>query len=369
MPEPGSAVPSTSRPKVAIVAVLLAGVAVVVVAGLLWASGDETGAEGGEDAVSADDLDPRIAEVFEDESLISPLSALLGIEFGEDDFAERELRAQLVLTECMAERGFVYVPVTDMAELAMPRSGSPLDLPPLDQVQQVGYGIADSIDRELARASSDAGPAADPNDQIRAALSEAELIEYERALNGFSMSDLEDMTAAAESAAVEGGSALSQDDLQALASEGCLFEAYLEDADAPSELATEMLFSDAFAELQAGMAADPGFVELERGWSECMASEGYDYEFPEEPWADILDQADLIVALALEASLGPDDPAAVAQVAELRTQEIEVAVADWHCSQDLAAGFSAISRRHELQFIQANEGHILAVLEAREAAQ
>ncbi len=337
-----------------------------VVAGLLWASGDENASGSDDEIVSASDLDPRIAELFDDESLISPLSALLGIEIGEDDFAETELRAQLVLEECMAERGFVYVPVTDLAEPAMPQSGNPLDLPPLTQVQQAGYGIADSIEHELAAAGGDAGPAADPNDQIRAGLSEAELSEYERALNGFSMSDLEALTADAESADAEGGSAISQGDLQALASEGCLFEAYLEDADVPGPLATEMLFSDAFAEFQAGIAADPALVELERGWSECMASEGYDYELPDDPWADIREQSDLIVAHALEMNLASAAPAVDAQIDELRTQEIEVAVADWHCSQDLAAGFSEISRRHEFEFIQANEGHILAILEERE---
>jgi len=63
----------------AVVAAVLVLLAVIVTAAYLLGSG--------EDAVAEPELDPRLVEIIEDESLGSPLNFLLGIEEGQVDFA------------------------------------------------------------------------------------------------------------------------------------------------------------------------------------------------------------------------------------------------------------------------------------------
>lgn len=351
--------PAGSGPSLLVVAkaaALLAVVAVVAGASYLLDRSD--------DAVPEAELDPRIVEIIEDESLASPLNFLLGIEEGQVDFVDMETRAQNTIAECMAEKGFVYIPVVDFPEGPEQLSGSPGAPPPLEQVERLGFGIVSSIEYELSGEAAESKAVPDPNDEIRAALSPGQLAEYERALNGASMPDLDEIR---EDSADTVGAPIrlpgDEDDHLERVSEGCLFQACGEGL--PSESVIDLLFSDAFSDLQEAIQSDPDTVQIEVDWASCMASEGYQYETCQAAISDVYRRADEILAHASLDGLDRSSPHIANELAHLKTQEIEVALADLKCSEGFGERFLAVSRDYEIHFIQANEGLILAILEER----
>jgi len=224
-------------------------------------------------------------------------------------------------------------------------------------VRARSYSISCSGDRD-ARIS---------NDEIRASLSPEQLIEYERALTGFAMTDLELLESTAESADTKQPS--SDDQYRDLSSSGCLHKAYLEHPDAPTQKEMDLLFSDALSEMLSALDADPQIVELEAEWARCMATAGYQYTFRHGAFQDVQRQAAELKASVGRDALDPHSSEARRMFARLKLQEIEIAVADWECSRDFEARYLEVSRRHEIDFIYANEGQILAILDERESRE
>jgi len=261
----------------------------------------------------------------------------------------------------MAEKGFVYIPVVDFTEGPEQLEGGLGEPPPLEQVERIGFGIVSSIEWEMSEAAAELRAMPDPNDEIRAALSPDQLEQYDRALSGASMSDLEELGYDSGSGDASLGLSEEESESSQRVSEGCLFQAYGEGL--PSEPVTDLLFSDSFADLQAAIESDPETIRIQADWAACMAAEGHQYESHQAASSDIYSRADIILARARRDGLDPGSAQLAGELEALKLLEIEIALADLACGEGIAERFLELSRRHEIDFIHANEGQILAVLE------
>lgn len=318
---------------------------------------------GREDAVAEPELDPRIVEIIEDESLGSPLNFLLGIEEGQVDFAAMEARAQTVIAECMAEKGFVYIPMVDFVQDHTSEPDAP-HRPPLEQVELDGYGIVAGIERDWARITRSGGPQ-DPNAEIRRALSPQELLEYERALNGITTLEFQEFQAGETPHGDANGKGKSVSKYLELVADGCLYRAYAIDANAPSPLASDFILSDAFTELHYAIQADPEVIELEQRWADCMQAQGYDYGSHQDITADIQIQIADVMSNSITDIVGLPESNTVRDLEKIKNWEIEVAIVDWECSEGIPETISRIAAAYEIRFIRDHEPLVLAILEDR----
>lgn len=316
-------------------------------------------------------MDARVEAVVDDESVESPLTALLAIDDTAGAAAEAERQAQESIERCMALRGFVYVPETDFAPGPL-GVGSEVEAevesePSLDHVEQHGYGLADALEVQVVGRVPEGPAAADPNENIRDALPESELAAYERALTGFAPSEIEWRETDGAPLDPLTGEVISRDAYLERSADGCTYQAYAGQDRQADRRAAELIMSAAYQDFQAGIRSDPRMVELIDGWAACMAGQGFAYHSPEEARLELRERGDeLLHEVSSEHhDLGSDD--AVRAIGELRIAEIRVAVADWECSDELFAEAPAIVREHEVEFIGNNEDLIVALLDERGA--
>jgi hypothetical protein len=238
----------------------------------------------------------------------SPLAEILGWGMMDEGAAgggrqisqaerERHDRAERLTAECMAERGFDYVPVS-LEDLASGPFDEAYALPAEDFAAEYGYGVT-----TLFPPDEQAAP--DPNQEIQAGLS-AELREaYRRALWG--------------DAVAEGDG--SDPGCQMLANQ----QVY--DAD-PRADAGQPQFTELFEALDAlwvRIENDPRLHGTDQDWVACMAQAGYPgFTRPHDARQTVFDGM-----AALRASGDPDP----ADVAALRDYELTLAPVDLRCRE------------------------------------
>lgn len=237
---------------------------------------------------------------------VGPLDAYLDYGASSDPSSipvDPMLRGEELVAECMAEKGFEYVPRRGtFAELA---PGEP-QWHTREYAERYGYGIF--AQPKLVETRVD--PQGDPNAEILASMSLTERAAYDRALNGTS-----------DGGVFESGDEI---DLEALGCEGLRIADFVNgdgkddpvyvDATAHSRHIDEVLVGE-----------DPRVAAAEARWAECMSLAG---------WPGLAAQPDAR-ELADEWSLDLIDPETSAQTPadpETLANEISLAVADFDCT-------------------------------------
>ena len=268
----------------------------------------------------------------------SPIDEALGLDIAlrSGDLVELERAAERGVVECMNAVGFEYVPI-DFASQFEPESNAE-DPDSRAYAEANGYGISIRPVFE-APAPEDL---VDPNDEVRAQLSPAELDAYQIALFGEAPVDDEPV-------AVEDRS-------------GCVSEAYDSMYSAQADLGTVERFfgefGDELGRLEERFRSDPRFLELEQQWAACMAEEGFAVASREEVFVE-LDRRMSEVG----ADLVPgEEPSAEMQerIDEVRDWERIAAVAEWDCNQPVQDDMQRLRYGYEALFLEENEGRLPA---------
>lgn len=314
--------------------------------------------------------DERIQAVADDDAP-SPLNQLLGLD-GESggDLVEREVAAQELIRQCMADAGHRYIPI-DADSLrtqiqATTGSEAELDADSEAYVEAEGYGLAERARSEIERAALSEGESApatavDPNDEVRAALSPAERATYDQALLGYSPTDIDLSSGAPVDTGT--GAELSEQEWAAILAAGCQPKAYDEVFDLTESDTTRRFMSSIDQELgdmEQAFRADDRFAELQDDWVACMSGEGYSYLSKDEIFAYLEDQYSTLVRQVEADGLTSEIEV---RLSEIEQEEITIAVADWSCSQDFFAMVGDIRREYELDFIEKNEGLFISYLD------
>lgn len=329
----------------------------------------QNGTEAGAEPVVEESAEPEAAGEDEPESL----SDYLGFDIDDPDaaavqFEESERRAQELIALCMAAEGFEYVPVDPAGSGSVQASfqdGSE------EYAREYGFGITTWYGREESD-GQESGPA-DPNEAIRAAMSESEQGAYTEALYGPPATD------------DEGAEAL--DDPEQVFGAGCQGEAYREVQGRLIRMF--QLLGPALEDLTERMDADPRVAEASGGWSACMADRGYRYENQNELYElvfqDFSSRLDEIIGpdrgfvnpfegwtaeevetfmaenseqeiedfteqARSEARAGVDQEA----VAALQQEERDLAVANVECGRELQDVYQEVWSEYEQGFIEEN---------------
>jgi hypothetical protein len=244
----------------------------------------------------------------------------------------------------MKAQGFDYVPVDPLARRAAVVGSSRLS--DEDFLKQFGYGISTLWGR--------GGVQADPNERLRASLSQADRAAYDRTLGG-------------ENPGATFERAVDRGDFTQLG--GCRLQA------------TERVFGGAqvLTQLQQKLDAlddrileDQRMVRALERWASCMTAAGYEYEDPEEIDRDLVERMEKIegpIPGPLATGPAPGEtppPYDHAALQELQREEVAIARADSACEHKHITPVENVVRpQYEAQFRQRYESLIKQVKPVR----
>jgi hypothetical protein len=250
---------------------------------------------------------------------------------------ERQSRVEAAISECMKDQGFEYVPIDPLAQRAAVTGSARLS--DEDFLKQFGYGVTTLVGR--------GGEQADPNEAIRASLSDAEKGAYERALWG-------------ENAGATFAQAVDTGDFTRIG--GC------------TKLATEAVFGGAevlttlqgkLDELDERIVQDQRMVAAIEKWGACMSEAGYRYEDPDDIDPEFLERFREIVGVPVEIGTTALPEGATydeAELATLQREEVATAVADLACEDEHIAPVEEVVRKqYEAEFRTQNQDLITQV--------
>lgn len=304
-------------------------------------------------------------------------------EAAEANYRAQEARVQESIRSCMAAAGFEYQPMN-------PPEGSfgfvDDEWDEEEWVREQGFGITTWYGNEDEFTETTVGGEewVDPNQEMLDAMSDSERDAWYAALYGTEEEQMEgsytevDPETGEEYTVMEGHGA------------GCQGEAYT------AEYGEQSQNEDLWEELSPAMdamyqqvQADPRIVELNEGWSSCMASAGYEFESMEKMhetiYEDLQTRFDAIVgpgggfrdpfegwseaeieaffeekteeeidAFFREAEQSTRDDIDMDALAELQQEEIDLAVADFECRDNYWEVYQEVSEEYEADFIAAN---------------
>ena len=268
--------------------------------------------------------------------------------------AQTREREALVAT-CMQEQGFEYVPMdpgTDGSSSLDEGEDAPVvDYDSEEYAATEGYGVF-TYDEEDQAADEPVEEYVDPNEDYVAAMSESEVAAYYEALHGPQVEFDED--------------APEEEVQYDWTTSGCYGAA---DHEVMGEQAHE---DPAFASLMEEMdglyedaLADPAMVALDAEWAACMADAGFTGFTRQQDAAESVyeEQNTLYESGGSEGEYVEPDPAVMA---ELEEQELETAVADARCREevDYRARSQEVSFALEQDFVDTHEAELEALVAA-----
>ena len=333
---------------------------------------DSTPAQSAETASSeaeeapADPEGPQAVETEGEDQGGQPetLAGYLGFDLDDPDARaaqanEMERRVQESIARCMAQEGFEYIPAVDPGSAAVFIPAASFEEE--EYVREQGFGITTWYGREQTNRAPDDGWV-DPNNDIVEAMSESESNAYYEALYGYST----ELPEGADES-------------------GCQGQAYEEVYGRMERMFEEL--GPMLDELYQRFLADPRYQKATGEWSGCMSNRGYTYESQEEMFDDVYTD----FGSRLDEIIGSSDPfegwtqeqretfyeensdeeiedffeqsraearAAVDQeeLAALQQEEIDLAVADFECSESFQKTVSELQQEYEAEFIGKNRG-------------
>lgn len=322
-----------------------AAVAALAVLALAGCSGGDGG--GGSSSGSAEwtpgPLDEYQARIF-------------GYSYDEDERSQEEMQAESdrqnrrveeLVSACMAEEGFDYVPAENNGGTVVASDDLDVEWGTREFAEQYGYGISTDPWGNADAVPEDGTEWVDPNADYVAAMSESEAAAWSEALYG---------------PPIEGDG--SEDQEYDWTTAGCYGAAQHEVYEGGG-------VSDEFAGVQDEMdrfyeaaQADPRFAELDADWASCMADEGYDAltdvntatDALYTEWNALQGWEDPEYQAQVETwdwTAEPDGPPAPevdeAAVKAFTEKEIGQAVADFGCQEQIDYQAERTKVDHELQ--------------------
>lgn len=281
----------------------------------------------------------------------SPLDPYFEVLYGgADELDARNRATQDLVTRCMKEQGFPYVP-DDAAGISVTISDDEPEWGSREFAEQYGYGAITSP------ALPEAEEYVDPNADYLAGLSESERAAWELALYG---------------APIDPGVASFDYDWSTA---GCFGRAIHQTDEDSGSAAGDPEFAglvEEMQELSTKAAESDAVLSAERDWSDCLASAGHPgFEHKGDPlsrisaeYAEIARPADAPDQSGGSTAGGPDpDPALLKELTE---REIALAVADFDCAESsgYAQTLAAEERRLDQEFVDANRTRLDAMVAA-----
>ncbi len=305
---------------------------------------------------------------------------IYGYSYDEDQKSQEEMQAEAdaqnreveeLVASCMQDQGFDYIPNDTNGGTVYAGDDLDVEWGTREFAEQYGYGISTDPWSSSEMPVDDGSEYVDPNAEYTEAMSESELQAYQEALWG------------PPQEYVEGEEPQEYDWTTA----GCYGSAQHEVYETSGAETDEYsALEDEISSFWETVQADPQIAELHAAWGSCMADAGFDgmtnVNESTQPlydewnqlqgWEDPDYQA-LLETWDWEAEPdGPPQPEADADaVAAFTKKEIETAVADFDCQQEV--DFQAESQRidHELQqqFVDQHEAELEAWASAAESAR
>lgn len=324
-------------------------------------AGDEPTASGTDGASSSDGPELGPLEEYMLKAGGNGLAGTTVVRAGDDqsDLDESNRTMENLVAACMSEQGFDYTPSGNSGISVSTTDGDELDVEwgSREFAEKYGYGIStDPWGMESAQSAADGAVAGDPNEELLASMSDTERAAFETALYGAPREDV-----ARLSVGVVGG-----EDEYDWRNAGCLGAAQHEvySAEGPAE-------DDArFAALQEEIAAfwqsaetASERVSLEAEFAACMADAGFaSVTSKQEAMQPILTAYQELLATGDGTRSGVD----TTKLDEFRAGEIEQAVADWTCADDIdyEARLSTSSHRLQQEFVDQHKPELEAWVEA-----
>lgn len=276
---------------------------------------------------------------------------VFGPRGGASEQQEREIEEQIA--ECMAEKGFEYIPKE-------PSDGPPTafeDHPrqEMDEDEfreEYGYGISTWQPEPGERGFE---PSDDPNHELMEEMDEAERDAWHEALRGRPPIDPDELEPGEMPDAGEHEHP-----------RGCRDEAREEVLGEQLELRKEL--RDAMEGLHEAMQSDPRVAEAERAWAECMRERGWDVDEPMDAHRMIREEHHELIEAHMPEHEMPDpdaDPEEMedfeppepdipeGKLEELQDREMEIAGDDHECAEehDLKEVREEVRAEHEREFI------------------
>jgi hypothetical protein len=268
----------------------------------------------------------------------------LGID--EASMRARDAKVQEAVRTCMKAEGFDYIPLDpSQSNMRVSFKGGGDSGDDLEDRKTKGYGITAGF---MAKPRPASAQSDDPNQAIREALSEADRLAYDTALMGPEM-------AKAREAGGGGGvriqrQAGSTSEAGGDGPSGCMGKAQKEVPGGPETL------GDDLKEMQERAEADPRVITANRDWAACMADGGYtEFEQPRDAERYIEGKMDTLMGAEPQGdgvtkfAIGGDD-IDQAKLADLRQEEITVAVADGNCQDK--TGYSKMAKKIRAEYEQ-----------------
>ena len=248
-------------------------------------------------------------------------------EFGLSE-AEVVVRVEAVeasIADCMTEAGFEYFPVDyETARIAMDSNSKPSNLTDGEYRDQFGYGITTDFAVGESQAVLGTGSR---NLEIKAGLSTATLLAYERALYG------EDSDATF---------IVGLDDENLSNTGGCTRIA-VEANFSPEELGSNFVSFQNDESLRVDQ--DPRIVAAIVDWATCMREAGFSFANADEIETDLANRFDSIVQGEDPATLTGE---AATSLSALQGEEVAIAAADQACE---VAFVDAVKTEVELELL------------------
>jgi hypothetical protein len=259
--------------------------------------------------------------------------------FGGDAAKEVQARVENRIRDCMKAQGFDYVPIDPFAQQQAVTGKARIT--DEEFTRQFGYGISTLFGK--------GGEQSNPNERIRASLSEADRAAYDRALGG-------------ENPQVTFSDAVDSGDFTELG--GCTKDASEAAFGGPAVLTSLVERLD---ELDERIIQDQRMVKATEKWTACMLEKGYRYEEPDEIDSDIEERFKAIVGSSVAAGATTVPAGASfdrAALTELQQEEVRIANADVDCEkQEIEPVEQDVRPQYEEQFRKQNQ-RLLARVQA-----
>jgi hypothetical protein len=243
----------------------------------------------------------------------------------------REAKVQEAVRTCMKAEGFEYIPLDpSQSNMRVSFKGGGDSGDSVKDRKTKGYGITTGF-MGMGKARPASGQSDDPNQAIREALSEADKLAYDTALMGPEMAKMRAAGGGATGGVRIQRQAGSTSEAGGDGPSGCMDKAEREVPGGPEALGADL------KEMEERALADPRVVTANRDWAACMAKAGYtDFEQPDDARKYIEGKMDALMGAEPQGdgvtkfAIGGDD-IDQAKLADLRQEEITVAVADGKC--------------------------------------
>ncbi len=334
--------------------IVLAAVVALGVAGCGGGSGD--GEKGGDG----------------DERALGPLDQFWEQAYGdwdEDESVRQANRVEEIVAECMAEQGFDYTPVDQSQWMGEVTEMDELDVEwgTLEFAEQYGYGFTtDPYGYEDDDAVDPGQEYVDPNEDYVAAMSEGEQEAYYAALWGEPQDG--ELDPEAEWDWTTGGC------------QGKAQHEVFEGGEASTEFAD---LEDEMTALWEAVEADPRLAELNAAWASCMADAGHaGYAAVGDAENEISEAMNAIWEEGLPTVEGDgtefdaeaweaQEAAVQEKMKDLTPREIELAVADFTCREEIDYEDQrvAVDHDHQQRFVDEHRAELEAWAEAMQSSR